>query len=131
MTDPPLRDTFTLGVVGRSGVLADAELEYLLDTLVADKVAAGFRVVLLADGDSPGVGWAESRGHEVQPVLGGHPVRGVCDVVATAQAVVVIGEPEPFRLLLWLCDQAGIPARVLRRPAPSWRPAVRATNLPD
>jgi len=122
MNDP---EPFTLAVVGDADGMHPAQLGYWLDVLLSRQTADGRPVVVVAEAGAPAVGWARERGHEVTHPVGDHPVKALCDIVTAADAVVCAGDPEPYRLLMWLCDQAGIPFRIVRRPRP------RVTNLPD
>lgn len=124
--------TFTIAVVGTTtDGMTTVEYARLLDNLIAQRLAEGRTIYVLADPNGPAAHWAASRRHEVEHPVGDHPVRAVCDVITSADAVVCVGDPEQFKLLLWLADQAGIPCRVVRGQGQRERLVGRATNLPD
>ncbi len=129
--EPDAPEPFKLLVVGDAGAMTPEELASLLDVLVASKQSESRPITLVTGGACPALAWAKARQHELLPAVGEHPVRAICDAITLADAVVILGDAEPFRLLAWLARQAEIPVRVIKHPPKAWRPRVRVTNLPD
>jgi hypothetical protein len=69
----------------------------------------------VAEVDGGGVAWRQKRGWTL--FLGSNDrnrVKRDCSLVATADALVVLGDPAPWERLLRLCREARIPARVFQ-----------------
>lgn len=118
-TSPPPH-AFAVAVVGDPDpdTLPPDELARLLDLLV-NRHRDTRRIVLLSVGGSPGLEWARASGFDVQIVPGGGGghrgrVKQACELVALADAVVVVGDERPWRWLMWLCGEAGVGVRVLK-----------------
>lgn len=78
-------------------------------------VAGERNISLLTAGGNLAAPWARSRGYGIELVPEcGEPVRQDCEFVSRAHAVVVIGDPTPWRRLLALCREAKIPVRICR-----------------
>jgi hypothetical protein len=101
---------FTVAVVGAP----DADPEWLagrLDLLLT-RGYAGVRIALVSAGRrSPPLGWCQRRGWSLY--LATEPA----DIVALADAAVVVGDPRPWRRLIRLFEAAGKPHRVVAVPA--------------
>ena len=118
---------YAVAVVGDPAILSADELVAWLDYLV-NRHTSGRRIVLLSPGGSPAKAWADSRGHVTHPVPEcGNQVKQDCEFVAWADAVVILGDPGPWRRLKKLCEEAGVPVRVIaKRPGkppastPAW-----------
>jgi hypothetical protein len=117
---------FAVAVLGDEGVMPAEELSRLLDYLVNRQVGQR-RVTLLTAGGSPGADWARSRAYGITLVPGGaNPVKQDCELTAHADAVVILGDPAPWRRLIRLCEEAGVPVRVYRgrlKSPPAFTPA--------
>ena len=117
-----LRYPFTVAVVGSADVMTPDELERLLALLV-NRHADTHTIVLVGTDRGPELRWCQDRGwsFHYSPCCR-QPVRRDCDLVVQADALVVLGDPAPWWLLLDLCRRAKIPTRVYRErprlPAP-------------
>ncbi len=115
---------FLIAVVGDESVMTPDELARLLDVLV-NRHRGTRRIVLVTGGgqDAAG-GWAVRHGYSIQLVpTAGNRVKRDCELVSLADAVVILGDPGPWRRLESLCREAGVPVRVYRSrpklPAPT------------
>jgi hypothetical protein len=107
--------TFVVAVVGERDVMASHDLERLLALLV-NRHQGERRICLTAVARGPELQWCQNRGWTLffEPE-DRNRVKRDCALVATADALVVLGDPAPWRRLLWLCRGARIPTRVFRR----------------
>ncbi len=106
---------FVVAVVGDPDVMCVDHLRRLIEVLVT-RHRSGRRIVLLAAGGSgPELEWGHELGWSIrlEPRLGSE-VKQDCAIVATSDAVVVLGDPEPWSRLLALAREAKIPTRVYR-----------------
>lgn len=112
---------FTVAVVGSADVMTADELERLLAFLV-NRRADTHRIILVATDVSPELRWCQDRGWSLHYIpCSRQPVKRDCDLVVHADALVVLGDPRPWRLLIDLCEWANIPTRIYRK-----RPRVPA-----
>jgi hypothetical protein len=114
--DTAPRPAFCVAVVGAADLMPAAALARLLD-LLAGRYLGTHRVCLVSAGRrSPELRWCQDRGWTLllEPQLSS-PVRQECALAAAADALVVLGDPAPWRRLIDLCRQAGTPTRVYRR----------------
>lgn len=119
------RYAYCVGVVGDPGVITAGDLERLLDLLVNRK-AGESQILLLSLGGSPAHAWASSRGYSTVLVGGDNRVKTGCAMVHLAHALVVLGDPAPWRRMIALTKDAGVKVQVYRtRPKlpPPARPA--------
>lgn len=80
------------------------------DVMTPDEVAR-----LLTPGGSLAGDWARHRGHTVTLIpTCGNRVKRDCELVAHADAVVVIGDDRPWSRLVRLAHEARVPVRVYR-----------------
>ena len=109
------RFAFVVAVVGNSDVMSTDDLERLLAALV-NRHADTRRIVLVSPGrDGPELQWCQERGWVLMLEPGSeNRVKRDCALVAHADALVVLGDPDPWSRLLRLCREARIPTRVYR-----------------
>jgi hypothetical protein len=105
---------FAVAVVGDPAVATAAQVRRLVEVLV-NRYRGERQFVLLAPGGGPEVTWAHALGWSVYlvPATAG-AVKQDCELVAGADAVLVLGDPGPWQRLLALCREARIPIRVYR-----------------
>ena len=103
---------FTVAVVGECDGISSEHLEQLLELLV-NRHSNTHRITLVTTPGSPELRWCQDRGWSLQfvPLLRS-PVKRDCELVATVDAVVVLGDPARWSRLLRLCAEARIPTRV-------------------
>jgi hypothetical protein len=104
---------YTVAVVGSADVVPQDELQRLLEVLV-NRYQATRRIVLLLPGrDGPHVGWSLPQHWSIHLApFGRNKVKLDCELVAFADALVVLGDPALWARLLRLCREARIPTRV-------------------
>lgn len=116
MADTP-KYAFTVAVVGERDVMEEWHLARLLQLLV-NRHRDTHRIVLLSAGHSspPLLPWAHDLGWGVQLESNSrNPVKEDCALLSQADALVVLGEPQPWARLIALAKEAGVPTRVYRK----------------
>lgn len=104
---------FAVTVVGDESVMTPGDLVALLDLLV-NRHTSTRRIWLVTPGGVPTASeWARHRDctSVLVPKANGW-VRRDCELAALADALVVLGDPAPWRFLIDLCKRAGTPYRV-------------------
>lgn len=121
---------FVVAVVGEPNILTDDELYRMLSALVA-RHRDHMRICLMSAGrHSPRLDWCQAVHWDLQIAAQDSWVKRECELVAWADAVVVLGDPDPWRRLLALCEDARIPARIIRR-RPKHLPAAPTFPIDD
>lgn len=113
MTEP--FHSYCVAVVGDPDVMGPADLERLLELLV-NRYRDTHRIVLVSAGNrGPDLKWCQGRGWSLhlEPECGS-AVKQDYALAAAADALVVLGDPAPWRRLLALCAEARTPTRVYR-----------------
>jgi hypothetical protein len=106
------RFAFVVAVVGSADVMSPYALERLLALLV-NRHQDTRKICLVSCARGPALQWCQNRGWSL--ILGSddrNRVKRDCSLVATADALVVLGDPAPWERLLRLCREARIPTRV-------------------
>ncbi len=108
------RYAFSVAVVGDPDLMSARDIERLIAYLVNRKIDT-HRVQLVTTGRGPELSTCQGRGWSVlfEPECG-NPVKRDCALVAQCDALIVIGDPDPWARLLDLCRQARVPSRVYR-----------------
>jgi hypothetical protein len=100
------RYAFVVAVVGSADVMSPYALERLLELLV-NRHADTRKIRLVSCSRGPELAWCQNRGWTL--ILGSddrNRVKRDCALVATADALVVLGDPAPWARLLRLCREA-------------------------
>lgn len=124
-TGAPKREpkpAFCVAVLGARDLLAADEVARLVQVLVG-RYRPSHQIVCLSVGpDGPDCSWARGLMWSVTfvPCSRG-PVRRDCEIIAWADAIMVLGDPNRWRRVLALAVEAGIPTRVFRT-RPKWFP---------
>jgi hypothetical protein len=106
---------FCVAVVGDRDLMTGEQLERLLSYLVNRHHDTRKIVLLGTGGHGPELMWCQNRGWTLQVIpRGGNRVKQDCDFVVHADALVVLGDPAPWRRLISLCNEARIPVRIYR-----------------
>lgn len=121
---------FTVAVAGAADVIATPALARLVELLV-NRHRGNRRIILYGIPGGPVLlPWAHERGWSVYLGSGGrNVVRRDCELIAWADALLVIGSPEPWARLLALAREGRIPTRVFET-CPRLPPKVDLLEYP-
>ena len=115
---------FNVALVGDRDLMRPDECAALLGVLLT-RHRDSRRIVILSPSDGPEIepphGWRWAV-HLVPRCSGA--VKQDCEIIAQADAIVVLGDPSPWSRLLALAAEARIPTRVYRE-----RPRVRRHSI--
>ncbi len=105
--------SYCVAVVGAEDLMGSDTLARLIELLV-NRYQGTHRICLVSAGPrSPELRWCQDRGWTlILEPANRNNVKQECGLVATADALVVLGDPAPWQRLLNLCRQARIPTRV-------------------
>lgn len=106
---------FAVAVIGDESVMSAEDLWRLLDLLV-NRHRDDRRIMLLSPGGMRESRlWAEHWRYSIALVANTEgPVKHDCELLAKANAIVVLGDPGPWRRLMWLAGEANVPVRVFQ-----------------
>jgi hypothetical protein len=106
---------FVVAVVGSRDVMSPYAPERLLELLVNRHQDTRKICLVSGGGRGPELAWCQNRGWTLflEPSNYNRMKRD-CALVATADALVVLGDPAPWARLLRPCREAKIPTRVFQ-----------------